>query len=78
MRTLPSVSIAVVGLAVLVMMIGCAGPKAEPEYRKVRETSTETHAGVTVSNPALFEKAGDTNHVYMQELGGTDFIRLPR
>ena len=57
---------------VLLAAVGCRAPQ---EYRLVRP---ESHVGGAISNPALYMKAGDPDHVYMRELGSTNFLRLPK
>jgi hypothetical protein len=44
------------------------------EYRLIRKESRDGK----FSTPALYEKRGDTNHVYMHSLNGRGWIRMPR
>jgi hypothetical protein len=62
------------GLVLIVVLLGGCKTSPSNPYRLIRP---ESHNGA-ISNPALYEKAGDTNHVYMQALGSTNLIRLPK
>ena len=63
------------------VIIGCkpaATVQPEPEYRMVRPETSKMENGVKITSLALFEKTGDSNHIYMQELDGTNLIKLPK
>lgn len=60
-------------LAAFALVSGCK--TAPPEFSQIRR---ESHGPGALMLPALYTRAGDTNHVYMKSADGTQFYQMPR
>jgi hypothetical protein len=67
------------GLVLCVAFLSACASKSpsgvsNSEYRLIQK---ESRHGKFIS-PALYEKQGDPNHVYMRALNGKGWVRMPR
>jgi hypothetical protein len=68
-------------LLAALLVFGCskpAQPLAPQEYTLIRpETSITNNDGTVLMNDALYQKTGDSDHVYMKSLRG-NWIAMPK